>query len=94
MTKLYKTLAVLALLVVLFCFYQWWSSGLALNKSLEHNRVLSGVERFVFWRGQNAFRDLLAEKSKDSDLLFFDGHQRWAYVQKSRHELGRGCRGR
>ena len=88
MAKLYKSVAILTLLVVLVCLYQWWSSGSVIAQSFRNNRTLSrfDVERFTFWRGENAFRDFLVEKSNDSDLLFFDGQNRWAYVLKSRHE--------
>ena len=86
--KIYKTAAFLILLVVLVCLYSWWSSASVIEQSIQNNRVLTDfdVERYIFWRGENAFRDFLAEKSKSSDFLFFDGHNRWAYILKSQQK--------
>ena len=88
MRRLLRSAAFLGLIVALICAYKWWSSGSAITQSFQRNQLLSpfDVERFIFWRGENAFREFIVENSHDSDVLFFDGHNRWAYLLKSRHE--------
>lgn len=88
MATLYKSAAVVALLFAMFCLHSWWSTGSVIAQSFENNRTLSGVdvERFVFWHGENAFREFIVKESNESDQLFFDGDSRWAYLLKSRHE--------
>ena len=91
--KIKSIILVVLLLLVVLCGYSWWSAGATLQQSLVNNRtplLQRDTDSFKFWRGDPAYRNWLSSESKTSDVLTYDGENRFAYVIRCTNPLYSG----